>query len=148
MPAPQNIKDYIMGHFNPEISALERFDTVVADVATDDVAVSLLEKVLNSAERYFCKVVEMETRLKIARLRMDGDELRDEIQRLDANRRFAHEALISNLHIFNRYIIKEFGGIVPIGGIFSKSPEAIHDRIAVADWAGELLSAVYNNRKR
>ena len=67
---------------------------------------------------------------------------------LDKVRRYAHDALISDLHIFNRYIIKEYQDDVPVGGIFSKNPDAIRDRIAVADWAGELLAAVYQNRKR
>lgn len=130
------------------LTALERFEIIVRIISDNEVANTILEKLLNSAESYFCKVFDMESRLKMARLRLDGEELRDLTEDLNKNRRYAHEALISDLHIFNRYIIKEFGNDVPVGGIFSKDPEAISDRIAVADWAGELLTAVYQNRKR
>ncbi|AJF08153.1 DUF3232 domain-containing protein [Geoalkalibacter subterraneus] len=142
-------KSYILGHFRgKEECALERFNKVVEVVAGDDVAVSLLEKLLDSAERYFGTVCKMEARLKMARFRLEGEELRDLTETLDRNRRMAHEALISNLHIFNRYALKEFGEDMPIGGVFSKNPEAIRDRIAVGDWAGELLCALYVRRKR
>lgn len=145
---PENIKGYVMEHHHADLTALERFDLIVKIISSDEIACSLIDKLLNAAERYFCKVFEMESRLKIARLRLDGEELRDLTENMDKNRRYAHEALIADLHIFNRYILKEFAGEVPVGGIFSKSPEAIHDRYAVADWAGDLLTSVYQNRKR
>ena len=135
-------------YFNPDLTALERLEMIIRLVHQDEVAVSLLEKLLESAERYFCKVVEMESRLKIARLRQEDQELRDLTEVLDNTRHMAHEALISNLHIFNRYALKEFGEDIPVGGLFNKDPEAIRDRIAVADWSGELLAALYKERRR
>jgi hypothetical protein len=148
MAITNQAKDYIMSNFNPSLSALDRLEIIVRIIGGDEVACSHLEKLLSSAEAYFCKVFEMETRLKIARLRLEGEELRALTENLDKNRRYAHEALIADLHIFNRFFIKEFGEDVPVGGIFNKDPDAIRDRIAVADWAGELLTAVYQNRKR
>lgn len=141
------VKNYINKYFQQGEKALERYNEVVEIVSADDVAASLLEKLVESAERYFGSVVKMEARLKMARFRLDGEELRDLTETLDRNRRMAHEALISNLHIFNRYVIKEFGKDVPVGGVFSKDPESIRDRVAIADWAGELLCALYANRK-
>lgn len=70
---------------------------------------------------------------------------------LDRSRKFARDALISDLHIFNRYLVKELGeelleqGIK--GGIFP-NPDAIRDRIAIADWAGEMLCGIYKERKK
>lgn len=145
---PQPIKEHIMQNHNASSDALERFEAIIAIVSHDDVAVSLLDKLMDSAERYFGKVCEMERGLKIARLRMEGEELRERTEHLDKSRRYAHEALISNLHIFNRYILKEFTGDIPFGGIYSKAPESIRDRVAIADWSGELLTALYMNRKR
>lgn len=143
-------KHYILEHFarGEGKKVLSRFNQIIEIIKQDEVAISLLEKLVESAERYFGAVVNMETRLKTARFRMEGDQLRDFIQTLDRNRHQAHEALISNLHIFNRYAIKEYGEKVPVGGLFSKPPEAIRDRIAVADWAGELLYMLYSERKR
>ena len=145
---PENIKEHIMTYHNADMTALDRFEMVVRIIADNEVACSLMEKLLSAAERYFCKVFEMETRLKIARLRVDGNELRELTENLDKNRSYAHEALISDLHIFNRYVMKEFVDEMPVGGIFNREPELIHNRVAVADWAGDLLTAVYQNRKR
>jgi hypothetical protein len=145
---PENIKEYVMTYHNADMTALDRFEMVVRVIAENEVACSLMEKLLSAAERYFCKVFEMETKLKIARLRVDGNELRELTENLDKNRSYAHEALISDLHIFNRYVMKEFADELPVGGIFNREPELIHNRVAVADWAGDLLSAVYQNRKR
>ncbi|MEA3427792.1 MAG: DUF3232 domain-containing protein [Thermodesulfobacteriota bacterium] len=102
---------------------------------------------IDSSEKYFGAVVRMEARLKTARFRLEGEELRALTSDLDRQRHYAHEALISNLHIFNRYLLKEFDD-VPVGGIFTENPEMIRDQIAVADWAGKLLCAIYNNRKQ
>ena len=146
--APDNIKEQIMSHNTPSLAALKRFEQVVQIVSDDEIALSLLEKLLDKAEGYFCKVFEMETRLKLARFRMESDEFRSFATNLDQNRRLGHEALMADLHIFNRYVLKEFKEIMPIGGIYSKDPETIRDRVAVGDWAGELLSAIYQNRPR
>ena len=88
-----------MTYHNADMTALDRFEMVVRIIAENEVACSLMEKLLSAAERYFCKVFEMETRLKIARLRVDGNELRELTENLDKNRMYAHEALISDLHI-------------------------------------------------
>jgi hypothetical protein len=141
------VKEFVKMHFNPDLSALDRLNIVVRTIPQDEVAVSLLEKLLATAEHYFGKVVEMQTRLKLARLRLEGEDLRELTEVLDKNRSLAHDALISDLHIFNRYLLKTYED-APIGGIFNKSPDAIRDRIAVADWAGELLSALYQERRR
>ena len=137
-----------MSNFNPFLSTLDRLEIIIRIINSDEVACSLLEKLLSSAEAYYCKVFEMEAMLKIARLRLEGEELHALTENLGKNRHYSHEALISDLHIFNRFIVREYGDDVPVGGIFSMDPDAIYDRIAVADWTGELLTAVYQNRKR
>ena len=147
-PITNQAKDYVMSNFNPSLSALDRLEISIRIINSDEVACSLLEKLLSSAEAYYCKVFEMEARLKIARLRLEGEELHELTENLGKNRHYSHEALISDLHIFNRFIVREYGDDVPVGGIFNKDPDDIRDRIAVADWAGELLTAVYQNRKR
>ncbi|TYO96745.1 uncharacterized protein DUF3232 [Geothermobacter ehrlichii] len=145
--AGRQLEDYVMTYFNPDLSALDRFNIISRLVCQDEVAVSLLEKLISSAEHYFSKVVEMETRVRLARLRIDGEELRELTEVLDKNRTMAHEALISDLHVFNRYLMKNYED-APVGGIFSKDPDAIRNRVAVADWAGELLAAIYQERRK
>lgn len=141
------IKEYVRMHFNPDLSAMDRLNIISRLVSQDEVAVSLLEKLLSTAEAYFGKVVLMESQLKTARLRLEGEDLRELTEVLDKNRKLAHEALISDLHIFNRYLLKNYED-APIGGLYSKSPDSIRDRVAIADWAGELLAALFNERRR
>ena len=58
-----------------------------------------LIRVSKYGERLLVILPKLETRLKIARLRVDGNELRELTENLDKNRMYAHEALISDLHI-------------------------------------------------
>jgi hypothetical protein len=138
----------IMGEYANEGRAMARLDEVLSVCGKDEVATSLLEKLLESAERYFQCVVSMERKVRLARFRLEGQDLRDLIQSLDTNRRLAHNTLIDNVAILNRYLFREFGGEIPVGGIFSKDPEAIRDRAVIGDWAGELLYSLYYARKR
>lgn len=136
-----------MNSFNPELSASDRLNLISRLVAQDEVAVSLLEKLLASAENFFGKVVDMEARTITARLALDGTPLRELTEALEKNRALAHEALIADLRIFNRYLAKNHED-APVGGIFSKEPAVMDDPAAVADWAGELLLSIYQERRR
>ena len=62
----------------------------------------------------------------------------------DKRRKIAHEALLSQLYIVNRALLKEelLKGKVPIGGIYSLNPDTIRDRNSVSDWAGYLVKAL------
>jgi len=142
------VRNYIENFFSTQDEKIMIQLNQIAELISDDeVAVSLLNTLIDSSEKYFGAVVRMETRLKTARFRLEGEELRELTSELDRQRHYAHEALISNLHIFNRYLLKEFDD-VPVGGIFTGNPEMIRDRIAVADWAGKLLCTIYNKRRK
>ncbi|MDY0300266.1 MAG: DUF3232 domain-containing protein [Trichlorobacter sp.] len=148
---PENILAYAGKNFQGKEEVVMRYQKVMTLVAQDEVAVKLLDGLLEAALRYFGRVVMMENRLATARFRLEGEELRHLTEELDRHRRYAHDALISDLHIFNRYLVKNYQeelldeGLE--GGIFP-NPEAIRDRVAIADWAGELLSGIYQERKR
>jgi len=49
----------------------------------------------------------MESRQATATFHLDKDELKELTEDLGRSCRYAHDALISDLHIFNRYIAKE-----------------------------------------
>ena len=139
---------YVMKHFQAgKNEVMSRYEAVVRVVSEDPVAAKLCDQLLEDAERYFGAVVRLEHRLAGARFRIDGAELRELTEALDRSRHHAHNALISSLHAFNRYVVKEYAGQIPEGGIFP-NPDAIHDRVAVADWAGDLLCSLYRNRRR
>ena len=151
MNVPENVISYVARSHQATEEIMNRYHKTIQIIAKDEVAVRLLEGLVDAASRYFGRVIQMENRLATARFRLEGDELRALTEDLDRSRRFAHEALISDLHIFNRYLVKEYAEDLKeeglIGGIFPK-PEAIRDRIAIADWAGDLLCGIYNERKR
>jgi hypothetical protein len=151
MNVPENVINYVARSHQATEETMIRYRGTIKIIAKDEVAVRLLEGLIEAASRYFERVIQMENRLATARFRLEGEELRALTEDLDRSRRFAHEALISDLHIFNRYLVKEYAEDLEeeglIGGIFPK-PEAIRDRIAIADWAGDLLCCIYNERKR
>jgi len=151
MNVPENVLLYVARSHQATEETVNRYKKTVQIIAKDEVAVRLIEGLVDAASRYFGRVIQMENRLATARFRLDGDELRSLTEDLDRSRKFAHDALISDLHIFNRYLVKEYAeelleeGLQ--GGIFPK-PEAIRDRLAIADWAGDLLCGIYQQRQR
>jgi len=60
--------------------------------------------------------------------------------------------LISLLHSFNRNLGKKYGfvpdGELPVGGIYSYSPDTIHNRVFVVDWASDMLYEIIKKRVR
>ena len=87
----------------------------------------------------YVKAVDMgETQIKLAYARLDGEELRDTVERIDRTRRFAHEAAISKTSGLNRMCA--MSGIDPI---FNGNTE---DRYQVADFAMEVVQTLFANR--
>jgi hypothetical protein len=133
------------------MAAYTRYKQILNLVSGDETADKLLSSLIKSGLRYLDKVVEMEHQLVAIRQQLSGEQLRLATEELDSNRSKAHEALISDLHIFSRYLVKEYGEELKEegmeSGIFLKQ-EAIHDRVAIADWAGSLLHGIYDNRRR
>ncbi len=130
------------------LTVAQRFELITKIIYADEVAVSLLEKVLVSAEGYFRTVLAMETRLKIERLRLDGHELMALAETLEKGRRSVHDVLLSDLTVFNRYISREFGKDIPAGGLLGKELDPADGNGEAGDWAGELMMAIYQTRRR
>ena len=151
MQVPENVINYVAQHHTAMEATMNRYKKTVLIIKKDEVAVRLLEGLVDAATRYFGRVIQMETRLATAKFRLDGEDLRSLIEDLDRSRKYAHDALISDLHIFNRYLVKKYGEDLVEenikGGIFP-NPEAIRDRLAIADWAGDLLYGIYKERTR
>ncbi len=68
--------------------------------------VKLVENMVNNAIRYCSTVTAMEAQLEILPYRCSPEELREEIARLDTNRRRAHDAFISRVNVTNRLCVK------------------------------------------
>ncbi|HZX12395.1 MAG TPA: DUF3232 domain-containing protein [Candidatus Nanoarchaeia archaeon] len=104
----------------------------------------LLRDLIGKCVAYVEAVNTMALVMKIDRLRLEPEEFQEKVAALDKRRMIAHNALISQLKIFNRNLLKEEGleGKIPIGGIYSLPPETIHERVRVANWAGFLVKAL------
>jgi hypothetical protein len=124
-----------------------RYLKVCELIKGDELAEKLLSSLLDTACEYMQVVINADVLLRTQGLRLEGNEYREFAQKLDENRNRKHNALISALHAFNRYLLKEYED-APKGGIYSLSPETIHDRVAVGDWAGRLVYEIFVNRKK
>lgn len=116
-------------------------------IKDDELSEKLLANLLDTACEYMQVVINADFLLRTQALRLEGDEYREFAQKLDENRNRKHNALISALHAFNRYLLKEYED-APKGGIYSLSPDTIRDRVAVGDWAGRLVYEIFINRKK
>lgn len=72
----------------------------------DKAEVRIVEETVNNAIRYCSTVTAMEAQLEILPYRCSPEELREEIARLDTNRRRAHDAFISRVNVTNRLCAK------------------------------------------
>ena len=133
-------------------SAYKRFSQIkdILIKNKDEQGLGLLEDLVCKADRYIQSVVRMDLPASI-KFRLETYEFQEKITEMDRNRRIKHEALISQLKIFNRYLFRNYqaGCEVPVGGIYSLPPETLSpmDRHAVGDWAGFLILGLYDNRK-
>lgn len=121
---------------------LGRIDAILKVVAGDNKAKSLIAETLDCANRYVQAVNAAERGMKNARFRLETNEYQKFVVQLDQRRRVAHDALISQLNVTNRYLMKNFEGDMPVGGLYSGDPHRYHDRIAIADWAFELIKEI------
>ena len=104
----------------------------------DKMGLELLDDLIKSCLEYTNYVISMERSIKLIKFREEEWDQRENIGELDKNRRIRHESLISKLFAFNRYLFTKYDKLIPLGGIFSLSPESIRNRAAVGDWANYL----------
>lgn len=143
---------YVKGGNKVECPEKERIQLVLNLVNGDETACSLIEKACTSAFEYVAAVYTMEMTLKTQRFRLEGEGLRQLTESLDVTRRRKHDLLIDDIRIANRYLFKNYGQDIPEGGIYSGDPWHLSEdnlnRIAVGDWAGRLVYAFFEERKR
>lgn len=82
----------------------EKILTMISIFNKDEVRI--VEDTVNNAIRYCSTVTAMEAQLEILPYRCSPEELREEIARLDTNRRRAHDAFISRVNVTNRLCAK------------------------------------------
>lgn len=103
---------------------LDRYNALINKAKEED-----LELIMDSVEsmaNYFNKVICMQSRIAMARARLEGDELRNAIMRIDAERREAHIAMTMGVNILNA-LCDEYG-IARIFNIARLNAESSDDR--------------------
>ena len=106
--------------------------------AKDDLRI--LKRATDSWHGYVSTVDMTETRIKVARFKTEGEELREIIEEADKARRRLQEAAISNAAMINRYCT--FYGVV--GKIFLGD---ISDREEVADFCLDVTNALFKEAR-
>lgn len=141
-----------------EAEAFERYNKIVDLLREfgDNRGLGLVRELVDKCVRYIDVTSIVEAHSKMLRSgRFTGGEDRLNLQRasesLDMSRRTAHNALISQLIIVNRYAAhkeKIQNEILP-GGIYSLDPRHLNDpysydsRVKIGDWAKYLTDALY-----
>ncbi len=99
---------------------------------------------LNSAMESFCDYVDgvdnTELAIKMAYARLEGEDLRESVQRYDGLRRQRHEAAIGNVRLVNR--LAKMYGVKPL---FVGDEQ---DRLQIADFTLEVVNYLFKNRKK
>lgn len=143
----QREEDFIVQNCKANPETLERYIKISELVKGDDIGNNLLEMLVIRACEYMQTICRSDVLMRTQAARLDGDDFRDFAGDLDRKRRLAHNALISSLEGLNRYCLKTFDEC-PIGGIYSLAPDTIHNRIAVGDWAGQLVYELFITRQK
>jgi hypothetical protein len=136
------------------VTAIEkkRIEDILKIAGKDDTAVKLIDDMFKAVMGYMEVGFTMETTLALQRNRLEGEELRSLKQRLDGNRRMAHNRLLDSIKIANRYLFRTFGSEMPAGGVYSGDMDHLINmdqyRAAFGDWAGRLIMAFYDTKTR
>jgi len=143
-------KEYILKNENKNKveESIERYEAISDLVEGDDIGENLLGNLIEKASEYVKVICRNDVIVNTQAKRLEGEEFRELMMELDRRRTSAHDALISALHALNRYCLKEYEDECPKGGIYSLDPSTIRNRIAVGDWAGQLVYGIFVKRKK
>ncbi len=124
--------------------ARQRRSEIEEILAGDENGLRLLKSLTFSAFDYVDTTVNFEAyRRKLNDCERFIDDSTETMINLDRDKRNAHEAVISKLNSFNRYLFNNYGDKAPIGGIYSlEPPESIRDRHCVGDWIGYYVFGI------
>ncbi|HPD82089.1 MAG TPA: DUF3232 domain-containing protein [Candidatus Pacearchaeota archaeon] len=129
--------------------AIERRNQVEKILENDENGKKLLRGLTFSAFDYIDSTLTFEAhRRKLKDCERFIDDSTEVMVEMDLNKRRTHNALISKLNSFNRYLFNTYPDSAPIGGIYTlEPPESIRDRNKVGDWAGYYVFGLKNGDK-
>lgn len=112
--------------YKEKIEALK--DAIVAaNEPTKNDDLSMIQDGINGMGEYISAVVNMESAIQLAQIRMDGDEFRVYVQSLDTARRHSHNGCLTSINLINR--LATLNGLDVIFNIEGLDRTAIADKI-------------------
>lgn len=90
----------------------EKLEALKNAVETDNnskMIIQRIEECVSVFGSYIKHVVDMEAAMQFARFRLEGEEYRDYVERLDRQRTVIHDAALVNCNIVNRMAVKFLG---------------------------------------
>lgn len=121
----------------------------IADIIEEDPkAVEFLNGLLEDVGHYAHRVYKTETQSRFLKFKLEGKDLHSAVENIDRSQRSAHNRLIDDIRIFNRYIFTHFEN-VPENGIAPLPREALQneDRDEIAKWAFSLFMGYLSQRE-
>jgi len=98
-----------------------------------------ITKAFDSFHNYVMVVDSTETAIRVAMARLEGQDMRDAVERYDSNRRYAHNAAIASTSLVNN-LAKFYG----CGAVFLGDKA---DRYQVADFCLEVTDKLFSERR-
>ncbi len=107
------------------------------DVSKDCIA--YVEDIIKTCGTYVEKVTQMEAAIATARFIMEPEDYRTYISNLDKTRKIAHDGIMANFAILNRYC-----RLAEVPPIFKGD---LNDRYKAAEYAMDIVQAYFKERK-
>jgi hypothetical protein len=117
----------------------DRIREIKGIIGGDEQANKFIENVVIKAIDYIRQIERAE---RILSIHSNSYDFKDKFDSADKLRTIKHNALISDLNIANRYLFKEYGDVIPVGGLFVGPVEQFHQREIIGDWAVELVNEI------
>lgn len=111
----------------------------LTDVSLSKDCISYVNDIINSCSTYIEKVIQMEAAIDTDRLVMEPNEYRTYINGLDKARKIAHDGVIANFAILNRYC--QLANVPPI------YTGKLDNRYEVAEFAMATIKEFFEDRK-
>lgn len=113
----------------------ERYNRLVEAISDDVYVMDFVEDQMQSFVTYVKVVYEMSISLQMLRFRLEGDDYREAVARLDRKRRDAHESAIASCDILKR--LAEQNNVQSLYG------GDTNDRYAVADFCAAIVDEMF-----
>jgi len=113
---------------------------LVEKYSKDDCLLSTIADTLKSCSRYVDLITQQEVLVTVEKYNMSKDDLLEKITSLDKQRRTTHNVIISGIKLINRLcVLNKLDK-------FYQGDES--DRYEIADFAMELVTSNFTNRKK